>query len=123
MPIETLITVPFSEPLLNRLQGISPRLNISAFSATRVEDIPPETWARTEILYTGHILPAPEQAPALRWVQFHFAGIDRYINEPIIQKDGLLVTTISGAAASQMAEYVVTMILALGRKLPALAAS
>src|SRR5258708_4280479 len=123
MPIETLITVPLSEPLLNRLQGISPRLNISSLPVTRAEDIPAEVWLRTEILYTGHVLPAPEQVPALRWVQFHFAGIDRYINEPLIQKDGLLVTTISGAAASQMAEYVLTMILALGRKIPALGAS
>lgn len=123
MPIETLITVPLSEALLNRLQGISPRLNINLLPVTRAEDIPAEVWAQTEVLYTGHILPAPEQAPALRWVQFHFAGIDRYINEPVIQKDGLIVTTISGAAASQMAEYVLAMLLALGRKLPALGAS
>jgi phosphoglycerate dehydrogenase-like enzyme len=123
MPIETLITVPFAEPLLHRLQGISPRLNITSFLASRAEDIPAEAWARTEILYTATILPTPEQVPELRWVQFHFAGIDRFINEPLLQKDDLMVTTISGAAASQMAEYVLSMMLALGRKMPALAAS
>jgi phosphoglycerate dehydrogenase-like enzyme len=123
MPIETLITVPFQEPLLNRLQGISPRLNITPFLASRAEDIPAEVWARTEILYTATVLPDPEQVPELRWVQFHFAGIDRYINEPILKKEDLMVTTISGAAASQMAEYVLSMMLALGRRIPALAAS
>ncbi len=123
MPIETLITVPFTELLLNRLQGISPQLHIASFLASRAEDIPAEIWARTEILYTATILPMPEQVPALRWVQFHFAGIDRYVDTPIVQKDGLMVTNISGAAVPQMAEYVITMILALGRKIPALGAS
>lgn len=121
--IEILMTVPFAEPLLNHLRGISPKFNITSLPVSRAEDVPAETWARTEILYTATILPAPEQVPALHWVQFHFAGIDRYVNEPIIQKADLMVTTISGAAASQMAEYVVSMLLALGRKLPALGAS
>lgn len=123
MPVETLITVPFPEHLLNHLRGISPKLNISPALAARPEDIPAETWARTEVLYTTSILPAPEQVPALRWVQFHFAGIDRYVNHPLIQKDDLLVTTLSGASMSQMAEYALTMILALGRKIPALASN
>jgi len=123
MPIETLVTVPFPEPLLNRLRGISPRLNITPVLAAHAGDIPVEIWAQTEILYTATILPTPEQVPALRWVQFHFAGIDRHINEPLIHKDGLLVTTMSGAAVSQIAEYVMTMILTFGRRLPALASS
>jgi phosphoglycerate dehydrogenase-like enzyme len=123
MSIETLITVPFTEPLINRLQGVSPKLNITSFLASRAEDIPPEIWAQTEILYTATILPDPEQAPALRWIQFHFAGIDRYVDMPIVQQEGMLVTNISGAAVSQMAEYVVSMMLALGRKIPALLAS
>jgi phosphoglycerate dehydrogenase-like enzyme len=123
MPIETLITVPLTEPLLNRLQGISPKLNITSFLAARIEDIPAEVWQRTEILYTGAILPSPEQVPALRWIQFHFAGIDRYVNTPLVQQEGMLITTMSGAAAPQMAEYVVTMLLALGRKIPAMMAS
>jgi phosphoglycerate dehydrogenase-like enzyme len=38
----------------------------------------------------------------------------------VVKKDGIQVTTLSGAAAPQMAEYVLTMMLALSRKLPAL---
>ncbi len=121
MPIETLITLPFNEPLLTRLQGISPKLNVDSMPVARAEDIPPETWARTEILYTTSILPNPEQVPALRWVQFHFAGIDRFVNHPLlVQKEDLLITTLSGAAMSQMAEYALTMMLTLGHKIPAL---
>ena len=124
MPIETLITIPFPEPLIYRLQGISPKFNVETIVAGRVEDVPAETWARTEILYTTSILPNPEQAPALRWVQFHFAGIDRFLNHPLlVQKEDLLVTTLSGAAMSQMAEYALTMMLALGHKIQALGVS
>lgn len=120
MPIETLITVPFPDNLLYRLEGISPRLKIVTMPVARIEDITPETWARTEVLYTANVLPPPESMPALRWVQFHFAGIDRFVGHPLLQKEDLLLTTLSGAAMSQMAEYVLTMILALGRKVQAL---
>ena len=123
MPTETLIAVPFAEELLNRLKSISPKLNVNSVLAAQAADIPAEIWARTEILYAANVLPSPEQVPALRWVQFHFAGIDRYRDHPLLQKEGLLVTTLSGAAMSQMAEYVLTMLLALGRKLPALSLS
>ena len=84
MPIEILITTPFAETLINRLTAISPRLNVTAIPAQKASEIPAETWARAEVLYTGHILPEVEQVPALRWIQFHYAGIDRYADEPLI---------------------------------------
>ena len=120
MPIEVLSTISFTEPQLERLRGVSPRINLTVVNAGKAAEIPDETWAHSEVLYTGHILPEPGQVPSLRWIQFHFAGIDRYLEEPVFQKKDLLVTTLSGAAAPQMAEYVLTMLLALGRKLPSL---
>ncbi len=123
MPVEVLVTLPFSEKLISQLSAVSPKINLTAIAAQKASEIPAETWARTEVLYTGNILPEPEQAPALRWIQFHFAGIDRYLDEPIIQKDDLQITTLSGAAAPQVAEHVLAMMLALSRKLPELLAS
>lgn len=122
-PIEILITVPVSEELLAQVRGISPRINVTALSASGAGEIPAETWARTEVLYTSHLLPKPEQVPALKWLQFHFAGIDRFLDEPLLKKEGLFITTLSGAAASQVAEHILAMILALSRKLPALMTS
>ncbi|PWH13740.1 MAG: D-2-hydroxyacid dehydrogenase [Anaerolineae bacterium] len=119
-PIEVLITVPVSEELLVQLRGISTRLNITASQIGGLNEISPETWARIEVLYTAHLLPQPEQVPALRWIQFHFAGIDRFLDEPLLKKENLLITTLSGASASQVAEHVLTMMLALSRKVPAL---
>ena len=123
MSVEVLVTVQFSEKLVNQISAISPKINLTAIPAQKASEIPTEIWARTEVLYTGHILPELEQVPSLRWIQFHFAGIDRYIDEPVLQKEGLQITTLSGAAAPQMAEHVLAMMLALGRKLPALLAN
>ena len=115
--INLLITLPFSDELLIPLKEVSPRLNITVHKARSAEDIPDEIWAQTEILYTGSILPDPLLVPRLNWIQFHWAGIDRHANLPLLQSD-LQVTTLSGAHAPQMGEYVLMMLLALGHRLP-----
>jgi phosphoglycerate dehydrogenase-like enzyme len=116
-PIEVLITTPFHESLLARLNEISPRLKITVQKASRPEDIPPDLWARIEILYTNRVIPAVEQVPRLRWIQFHWAGVDHVVNNPLLTKAGVVATTLSGAAASQMAEYILMMLLSLGHRL------
>ena len=116
--VEVLITQPLPDDLIAQLRGVSPRLKISVTKARKAEEIPVDVWARTEVLYTANILPTPEQAPNLRWIQFHWAGIDHAIDAPIVQKPDVIVTTMSGASASQVAEYIVMMLLALGHHLP-----
>jgi len=120
--IEVLITLPFGEELLEKLISVSPELHFSVHPARKVDEIPPSVWAGTEVLYTTRVLPMPEQAPMLRWIQFHWAGVDHALDVPILQKTDLLLTTLSGAAASQMAEYAVMMMIALGRHMPGLVA-
>lgn len=120
---EVLITIPFSEGNIQALREISPRLRFTVHTAKEAREIPAEVWNRAEILYTDRILPEPEQAPDLRWLQFHFAGVDHAISAPVLQKPGLMVTTLSGAAAPQMAEFALTMMLALGHRLPDVIAS
>jgi phosphoglycerate dehydrogenase-like enzyme len=121
--VQVLITIAFPESLVSPLKGISPRLNITVQGAQKVEEIPPDLWAQTEVLYTDRIIPAPEQAPNLHWVQLHWAGADHALDLPIIQKADLILTNLSGASASQVAEFALTMMLALGHHLPALAAN
>ncbi len=118
--INVLVTVPFPEKLLNILSAVSSRLNVIVRKARSADDIPADMWQQTDILYSTGILPTPEQVPNLKWIQFHFAGIDRVIDEPILQQGGVIVTTLSGAHAPQMGEYVLMMMLALGHKLPGL---
>lgn len=119
-PIEVLITLPLAGALIERLRAVSARLKITTLATREAQEIPPEVWAATEVLYTSRALPTPEQAPRLRWIQFHWAGIDHALDAPILQQPGLTVTHLSGASASQMAEFALTMLLALGHHFPAL---
>jgi phosphoglycerate dehydrogenase-like enzyme len=121
--IDVLLTVPFSEEQLQLLRELSPRLRITSLPDREARDIPADVWARTEILYTDQVIPLPEQVPALRWVQFNFAGIDFMLDKTIWQKPEVVFTNLSGAAAPQMAEFALTMMLALAHHLPELAAS
>jgi len=122
-PVDVLITVPFSDAILDELSAISPRLRFHSYTAKRPEDIPADAWQKAEILYTDQVLPAPEQVPNLRWIQFHWAGVDFALDAPLLKKPEIAATTLSGAAAPQMAEFVLTMMLALGHHLPHFAAS
>ena len=122
-PIQVLITIPFPDPLIASLQELSPRLQITVAKASKAEDVAPEVWGSVEILYTNRVIPSLEDAPKLRWIQFHWAGVEHIINDPILRKPDLVATTLSGAAALQMAEYILTMLLAMGRRLPDLFAN
>ncbi len=119
-PIEILITMPFPEDLVSKLNEISPRLKLTVHKANKTTDVPPEIWKRVEILYTNFVLPNIEQAQQLRWIQFHWAGVDHILDSPILSKPNLIATTLSGAAVSQVAEYILMMLLALGHRLPEL---
>lgn len=121
--IHVLVTIALDNDLTHRLQALSPRFNFHFAKTRKVEDISEETWQRTEILYTDVVLPAPKLAPLLRWVQLHWAGIDWLADAPILHEPDVTATTLSGAAASQLAEYILLGLLALGRRLPALTAA
>ncbi|MGD8751379.1 MAG: D-2-hydroxyacid dehydrogenase [Anaerolineales bacterium] len=118
--VEVLISLPFPEELVEPLRDTFPRLNITVHKAEKTEDIPPELWERVEVLYTNNVLPDPDKTPQLRWIQFHWAGIDSLVEAPILHESQVIATTLSGAAVSQMSEYIIMMLLALGHRLPKL---
>ncbi len=122
-PVEVLITLPFGSALIQKLQEVSERLRVSVYPAKKVEDVPLDLWARCEVLYTDRILPQADMALRLKWVQLHYAGVEHVMDAPLLARPDVLVTSLSGAAASQTAEHVLTMLLALARQLPALAAA
>jgi len=119
-PVDVLITLPFNSSLIQPLQEVSPLLRITVHPAKNINDVPDELWARCQVLYTDRIIPDPELAPNLKWVQHHHAGIESSLEFLSTDRPNLTVTTLSGAAASQIAEYILTMLLAFGRKLPTL---
>jgi phosphoglycerate dehydrogenase-like enzyme len=117
-PIDVLITIPLPEDFVARLQAVSPRLHIRVVKASKAEEIPPDIWATTEVLYTARVLPPPDLVPNLRWIQFHFAGVDHAREAPVLRKAGVAATTMSGASASQVGEYIMMMLLAFSHRLP-----
>jgi phosphoglycerate dehydrogenase-like enzyme len=122
-PIDVLITVPISSPLTKPLHEVSSLLRITVHPAESVDHVPDELWSRCEVLYTRQIIPELELAPNLKWVQYHYAGIALSPEITALDRPNLTVTTMSGAAATQVAEYVMTMLLSFGRQLPALIAN
>jgi len=116
--VEVLITIPLAEHLIHRLSSVSPRLHLTVLNIRRVDEVPPDLWLQTEVLYTARLLPLSEQVPNLRWVQFHWAGIDHALDAPLLSTPNLLVSTLSGVASPQMAEFALMMMLSLGHHLP-----
>jgi phosphoglycerate dehydrogenase-like enzyme len=116
--VELLVTVPLPEEELEQIRQLSPRLRITPFYSRKIEEIPSEFWGRAEILYTDSVLPTLEMAPNLKMIQFHWAGLDQSAEAIDLSTQGVQVATSSGVATSQIAEYVVMMMLALGHRLP-----
>lgn len=119
-PTEILITLPFSDELMKKITDVSPRIVVENIVARKGDDINDEVWKKVEVLYTNRALPTPEQAPRLRWIQFHWAGLDHALEEPILRREDMNITSMSGASASQLAEHALLMMLALGHHIPEL---
>jgi phosphoglycerate dehydrogenase-like enzyme len=111
---EILVTVPFTAEQLDDLRQITADMNVRSLPLGEGQIAPEDAWKNAEVLYTFRALPTPEQAPNLKWIQFHLAGVDQHLNAPILEKPGLLATTLSGANAPQVAEHALALMLALG---------
>jgi len=118
--IEVLTTVPFPEAIMQRLKAVNPRIKVTLFPAQAVEDVPPDLWNKVEVLYTDVLLPPVNLVPNLRWVQFHYAGIDYVFDSQLALNPEIILTSMSGASAVQEGEYILMMLLSLGHRLPEL---
>ncbi len=118
IPVLILSPSPLSPALLDRLQAVSPRLQIKQRPPqTALSD---EDWADVEVLYTPAPLPTLEQAPCLRWVQYHYAGVEHFVSAPPPLFKRVTLVNASGVHAPAVAEYVIMMMLAFTRQLPLL---
>lgn len=116
--IRVLLTLRFSDEQLDRLRLISPRLALRQESVhDDREDISSFLKGNEEIIYTMTPPRDLHQAPHLKWVQLHSAGINHLREHPIWETD-IPVTTASGIHAVPIGEFVIAMMLALARKLP-----
>ncbi len=116
-PINVLLTLPFSASQVEKLENVSPRLSISAYEAKNAEDLA-GVMDGVDVLYALRVLPRPQDAPRLRWVQLHSAGIDHALHEALYTSGDVTFTTASGIHAVNVAEYVMAQILAVSHRLP-----
>lgn len=122
MPLRfVLVTAPLDDHLQGRLRELFPALRLQVWQTQKVGYVPAALWREVEILYTSFAtpLPAPSQAPRLRWVQLYSAGPDQVLTHPLFASD-VLFTTTSGIHAVAIAEHVLSMLLAWFHRLPAL---
>lgn len=115
-PVRVLSTRNLPKALQDRIRAVSPRIELDVRPAQRAEDIQ-GAFETAEVLYTGGVLPAPDAAPKLKWIQFYFAGLDQVAGQPALQRD-IAITTTSGIHVPQMTEYVLMMMLAFAHHLP-----
>jgi len=113
-----LVTVSLSDELIKEIKSVSEGIEILHHPASTAEDVPEAAWQAANILYTLNVFPQAGQAPQLRWIQTFTAGVERLVGSPIYEAQNLLLTHMSGANAPQVAEHILTMMLALGHNLP-----
>lgn len=117
-PINVLVTVEFTPEQLAGLQALSRSVNLRSRPLAQGQQLPDAEWADVDVAYTFRSLPTPEQAPRLRWVQFHLAGVEEHLDAPILHRSDVQATTLSGANAPQVAEHALSLMLALGHHVP-----
>ncbi|MCY3832321.1 MAG: D-2-hydroxyacid dehydrogenase [Chloroflexi bacterium] len=105
--IVVTLAIDFADEIVDELREISPRLQIER----HFPDVPSDVIARTEVLYTVHYFPEPEQAPKLRWIQMHTAGMNHALDYPIARAEDIIATSTSGIHATNMAHCCLMMML------------
>jgi phosphoglycerate dehydrogenase-like enzyme len=110
--LNVLVTMRFDEAQLARLRAVSPDLRVTRDN--------PETadYSHTDILYAGSLPGDLSGMPNLKWLQLHMAGVNGIYDHPIYTKTDIPLTTTSGVHAATIAEYAMTMVLALAHRVP-----
>ncbi|MCB9418816.1 MAG: D-2-hydroxyacid dehydrogenase [Ardenticatenaceae bacterium] len=114
--VKVLVTAPFSGYLIDKIRAVSPELAVEQWPLSD-GTWPDDKTTDAEIYYATNSTPRPEQAPNLRWVQVHWAGIDRLLETPVWNSD-IAITNTSGIHAPNMAQYTMTQILAWAHRVP-----
>jgi phosphoglycerate dehydrogenase-like enzyme len=107
-----LVTMPFTEAQLTRLRRVSPALAVTSAEPDCAD------YARADVLYAGAPPRDLARAPALKWVQVHMAGVNALHDHPLYTTSTIPITTTSGVHAATIAEYALTVLLALAHRVP-----
>jgi phosphoglycerate dehydrogenase-like enzyme len=107
-----LVTMPWSDGQLDRIRAASPRLTVTRADAEAAD------YRGIDVLYAGSPPADLARAPDLRWVQLHMAGVNALQDHPLYRDTAIPLTTTSGVHAATIAEYAITVLLALAHRVP-----
>lgn len=110
--LNVLVTMRFTEAQLSRLREVSPRLRVTCERADSAD------YSHTDILYAGAPPRDLGRAPNLKWVQLHMAGVNALHDHPLYTDSAIPLVTASGVHGATIAEYAITMLLALAHRVP-----
>ena len=110
--LNVLVTMRFNEAQLDRLRQVSPDVRVTR------DDPAGADYSHTDVLYAGAPPRDLGRAPNLKWVQLHMAGVDALAEHPLYTQSAIPLVTASGVHAATIAEYAITMLLALAHRVP-----
>ncbi len=117
-PVHVLITLDFKPDHLNALQAVSNSLVLRQMSARTPDELVTALCDHpdTEVLYCIKTPSSWHPDWGVRWIQFHFAGIDHLSLDVIPYQ--VKLTTSSGVHSIVVAEHTFSLLLALRRRIP-----
>lgn len=117
--VRYLSTLSFADDWLAELRRRVPACEVAQLPADKRTDVPDDVWQTVEVLHTSTVLPGPDAAPALRWVQLDTSGVD-HVRDSALWHSDVEITTIGGVSPVPLAEYVLFTILGFAHRLPAM---
>jgi phosphoglycerate dehydrogenase-like enzyme len=111
--LDVLVTMRFNDAQLERIRKASPEIRV------RCEPAEAADYSGVNVLYA--MMPPRDiatKAPGLRWVQLHMAGVNALDEHPLYTATSIPLTTTSGVHAATIAEYAMTVLLALAHRVP-----
>ncbi|KAK3991071.1 hypothetical protein QBC44DRAFT_349473 [Cladorrhinum sp. PSN332] len=79
---------------------------------------PDEEWKDVTLLLTFTVLPTPEQAPNLQFVQLMSAGANHVLEAPIFKNTDVKFCTANGVHGPQISEWIIGTYLAFQHRFP-----
>lgn len=108
-------TVELPEAQIDAIQKQFPDLTIKIFIQPWGAPLDPsfkeEEWQDTTVLLTATLLPKPEQATHLQYVQLTSAGANHLIKDPLFTDTKIPFSTANGVHGPQIAEWIITTYL------------
>lgn len=101
--VETVVSLPINDAIRDRLRDMSTRYHFNYVKPTEFSDVPKDQWAKTDVLITDKKLPAPQETPNLKWVQFfQYYNLDEIISYQDIHP----ATTFTSAEGANLHQVV-----------------